>query len=42
MTLPDGPHGIGVEAAGDLVGTSQALTAVCFPTADFMISDERD
>ena len=33
MTLSDGPHGVGVGAAGDLVGTPQAPTAVCFPTA---------
>ena len=33
MMLSDGPHGIGWGAAGDLVGTPQAPTAVCFPTA---------
>jgi len=33
MTLSDGPHGVGVGAAGDLAGTPQAPTAVCFPTA---------
>ncbi|NEA36937.1 glycoside hydrolase family 3 C-terminal domain-containing protein [Streptomyces sp. SID13031] len=33
MTLSDGPHGIGAGAAGELIGTPNAPTAICFPTA---------
>ncbi|MFE6030684.1 glycoside hydrolase family 3 C-terminal domain-containing protein [Streptomyces niveus] len=33
MTLADGPHGVRAVSADDHLGTSNAATAVCFPTA---------
>ena len=36
MTLSDGPHGVGAGAAGELIGTPDAPTAICFPTASML------